>query len=98
MSQFLQSFAAFASFAVNFPSRPLRTSAANLSSAQTEFRHQRQMVRRQERHAAAVEQKLFERQVAIKIHEVQMHDWKHAGIGALAIEMKLDIDAFKRML
>ena len=45
-----------------------------------------------------MEQKFFQRQVAIKIHVVKMHDRQHTGICALAIEMQLDIDALKGML
>src|SRR6185312_5383562 len=56
------------------------------------------MVRGQQGHAAAVKQKFFQRQVTIKIHVVKVHDGQHAGIRALAVEMKLDIDALKRML
>ena len=49
---FSNSFANFASLAVK---------SARLSSAQTKFRHQRQMVRRQQGHAAAMQQKFFQR-------------------------------------
>src|SRR5579864_3099128 len=81
-------FSNFASFAVN---------PGSLSS-QTKLRHQRQMVRRQQRHAAAMQQKFFQRQITIKIHVIKMHDGQHAGVRALAVEMQLDIDALKRML
>src|SRR5580765_225298 len=45
-----------------------------LSAAQAKLRHQRQMVRRHQGHAAAMQNKLFQRQLAVKIHVVQMHD------------------------
>src|SRR5437868_10852712 len=72
--------------------------ATGSSSAEPKFRDQWKMVRRHQRHAAAVEHKLFQRQLAIKVHMIEMHDGQHAGIGALAVEMELDIDALKGML
>jgi hypothetical protein len=56
------------------------------------------MVRRQQGHAATVKKKFFQRQITIKIHVVQVHDGKNAGICPLAVEMELNIDALKGML
>ncbi len=45
--------------------------------------------------AAAMQRELFQRQLPIEVHVIEMHERQNARVGASSIEVELDIDTFK---
>src|SRR5215472_16049204 len=48
--------------------------------------------------AAAMQRELFQHELAVEIHVVQVHDGKHSGVSASPVQMELNIDALKFVL